>query len=102
MLRLERQFTYHVYPLNVPHVDLASAFFFQAEAGIRDGPVTGVQTCALPIYLSRQHVGVGAAHEQDGAGDGAPERPEIDRVTPLPGAHGIAQRAVVLPGEATR
>src|SRR5438309_3347242 len=24
-------------------------FFFQAEDGIRDGPVTGVQTCALPI-----------------------------------------------------
>src|SRR5690625_3515139 len=23
--------------------------FFQAEDGIRDGPVTGVQTCALPI-----------------------------------------------------
>src|SRR5689334_6523830 len=25
-------------------------FFFQAEDGIRDGTVTGVQTCALPIY----------------------------------------------------
>src|SRR5207253_8015290 len=24
---------------------------FQAEDGIRDGHVTGVQTCALPIYL---------------------------------------------------
>src|SRR5690348_17924746 len=24
-------------------------FFFQAEGGIRDGRVTGVQTCALPI-----------------------------------------------------
>src|SRR5689334_24667014 len=24
-------------------------FFFQAEDGIRDGTVTGVQTCALPI-----------------------------------------------------
>src|SRR2546425_12582776 len=27
-------------------------FFFQAEDGIRDKLVTGVQTCALPIYLS--------------------------------------------------
>src|SRR5258707_5275022 len=27
-------------------------FFFQAEDGIRDIGVTGVQTCALPIYLS--------------------------------------------------
>src|SRR6201985_4012352 len=26
-------------------------FFFQAEAGIRDGTVTGVQTCALPISV---------------------------------------------------
>src|SRR6266487_7195600 len=27
-------------------------FFFQAEDGIRDGRVTGVQTCALPIFGS--------------------------------------------------
>src|SRR3989442_7938230 len=26
-------------------------FFFQAKDGIRDGDVTGVQTCALPISL---------------------------------------------------
>src|SRR5215203_43019 len=38
-------------------------FFFQAEDGIRDIGVTGVQTCALPIL--------------DGARDGGPgERPE--------------------------
>src|SRR5215510_15742572 len=29
-------------------------FFFQAEDGIRDGHVTGVQTCALPISPGRQ------------------------------------------------
>src|SRR6266487_4176622 len=28
-------------------------FFFQAEDGIRDGRVTGVQTCALPISARR-------------------------------------------------
>src|SRR5256885_4323237 len=28
-------------------------FFFQAEDGIRDYKVTGVQTCALPILLAR-------------------------------------------------
>src|SRR5690348_18292326 len=28
-------------------------FFFQAEDGIRDGRVTGVQTCALPICKRR-------------------------------------------------
>src|SRR2546430_6427014 len=27
-------------------------FFFQAEAGIRDLTVTGVQTCALPIFAT--------------------------------------------------
>src|SRR3712207_7229602 len=29
-------------------------FFFQAEDGIRDIGVTGVQTCALPIYYNSQ------------------------------------------------
>src|SRR5260370_6662173 len=29
-----------------------SMFFFQAEDGIRDSSVTGVQTCALPIFFS--------------------------------------------------
>src|SRR5256885_11413269 len=31
-----------------------SFFFFQAEDGIRDYKVTGVQTCALPICDRRQ------------------------------------------------
>src|SRR5439155_12247487 len=31
-----------------------SSFFFQAEDGIRDGHVTGVQTCALPISGARR------------------------------------------------
>src|SRR5256885_11130618 len=33
------------------HVELF-IFFFQAEDGIRDYKVTGVQTCALPISLT--------------------------------------------------
>src|SRR5437763_8038332 len=32
-----------------------SFFFFQAEDGIRDTSVTGVQTCALPIYARGCH-----------------------------------------------
>src|SRR5690554_8192932 len=51
-------------------------FFFQAEDGIRDADVTGVQTCALPIYLGRGvlrpdaldcfvHRGLGAAIDPD-------------------------------------
>src|SRR5689334_17253771 len=39
-------------------------FFFQAEDGIRDGTVTGVQTCALPISIFdtnfSQNAGAGA------------------------------------------
>src|SRR5437870_13841386 len=31
-------------------------FFFQAEDGIRDGHVTGVQTCALPILTGYFHL----------------------------------------------
>src|SRR5207253_6052816 len=40
---------------SMPHVYLFFFFFFQAEDGIRDGHVTGVQTCALPISLAGQH-----------------------------------------------
>src|SRR5256886_4411919 len=32
------------------YTDVCSIFFFQAEDGIRDLTVTGVQTCALPIW----------------------------------------------------
>src|SRR6266516_4017732 len=33
--------------------DMLFIFFFQAEDGIRDRTVTGVQTCALPILFGR-------------------------------------------------
>src|SRR5256885_6143047 len=33
-------------------------FFFQAEDGIRDYKVTGVQTCALPILTCASSIGV--------------------------------------------
>src|SRR5256885_3414953 len=41
-------------------------FFFQAEDGIRDYKVTGVQTCALPIS-SGQHVDPGSHGDPDPA-----------------------------------
>src|SRR3989442_11402352 len=37
--------------LSIPPSFLCFFFFFQAEDGIRDADVTGVQTCALPIYV---------------------------------------------------
>src|SRR5256885_13242496 len=58
---VERQVT-KVVPTNDPFnlvVLLDVAFFFQAEDGIRDYKVTGVQTCALPIFASRDR----AEHE---------------------------------------
>src|SRR5690348_18048695 len=43
-------------------------FFFQAEDGIRDGRVTGVQTCALPISRAPadQVTGINAFLLEDG------------------------------------
>src|SRR5688500_20292092 len=47
-----------------------SSFFFQAEDGIRDYKVTGVQTCALPICdgsqaptSNRRRMGASASHD---------------------------------------
>src|SRR5690625_3696282 len=57
-----------------PHTDIpwptnASLFFFQAEDGRRDGHVTGVQTCALPIsWDSESYV----LRTQNGNLDGIP------------------------------
>src|SRR5688572_19413921 len=47
-------------------------FFFQAEDGIRDLTVTGVQTCALPIYpdLHTEHLGAWPADVYYGEMDG--------------------------------
>src|SRR5690625_7551428 len=49
-------------------------FFFQAEDGIRDGHVTGVQTCALPISLPED---AGAHPDHGGTG--------VDRDLQVPG-----------------
>src|SRR5690606_40074671 len=39
-------------------------FFFQAEDGIRDFHVTGVQTCALPIFMCPHRAGnLSGSHE---------------------------------------
>src|SRR3712207_8632859 len=41
-------------------------FFFQAEDGIRDIGVTGVQTCALPIYRRGDRAETRFERERDG------------------------------------
>src|SRR5258708_17006333 len=47
--RCERSF-----PTPGPSTLTCHFFFFQAEDGIRDDLVTGVQTCALPIFPRRR------------------------------------------------
>src|SRR3989440_2856587 len=58
-------------------------FFFQAEDGIRDLIVTGVQTCALPISVACQRAAAGyerraarpsGAHRRDAEPAGPPSR----------------------------
>src|SRR5689334_23571283 len=84
-------------------------FFFQAEDGIRDGTVTGVQTCALPISLpqnqqasvlvfsSRPSPGAGSASTR---GSGAPLRFEAGRLAigwdRQPGAAAIDRKSTRL------
>src|SRR5207302_2302455 len=45
----------------IAYVDVCVFFFFQAEDGIRDFHVTGVQTCALPISALASSLLVSAA-----------------------------------------
>src|SRR5207237_7118665 len=40
------------YVMDCTSVTFRAVFFFQAEDGIRDSSVTGVQTCALPIWVA--------------------------------------------------
>src|SRR5215469_6146002 len=47
-------------------------FFFQAEDGIRDLYVTGVQTCALPICLPGAYDAREVQLERTGAGSALP------------------------------
>src|SRR5215475_15285837 len=44
----------YAYVLRAGGYEMTSFFFFQAEDGIRDFHVTGVQTCALPICADGQ------------------------------------------------
>src|SRR2546426_4553797 len=73
-------------------------FFFQAEDGIRDYKVTGVQTCALPI--SRAGVGAGGLEPRASGGlaaapPGARDQPRDDLPLHLGGQ--APGRAVVHP-----
>src|SRR5687767_15466594 len=66
-------------------VCLVFVFFFQAEDGIRDKLVTGVQTCALPILRVR-------AADAEGA-DACPPRSAVP--SPLGQGGGNVKRALL-------
>src|SRR2546430_9907346 len=77
-------------------------FFFQAEDGIRDLTVTGVQTCALPISILAAGVvpasyvpeaSVGRTDLEEFTGADPVEDPEL-RVHSLAGARPLAPAAV--------
>src|SRR6266852_6063809 len=65
-------------------------FFFQAEDGIRDATVTGVQTCALPISHHQRRAG-GPIRDADGAP--APPFPGLRRWRCARAAQGTLERA---------
>src|SRR5256886_7716143 len=66
-------------------VGLSFVFFFQAEDGIRDLTVTGVQTCALPIF--------------GGGIDGPPQQvPRDDPEGPRDGGRGFPGLGAGRPG----
>src|SRR5438876_12450005 len=75
-------------------------FFFQAEDGIRDGRVTGVQTCALPIVTpggEKRILLVGHEHligrALDGRGDIAAEGRRLGPLDVLDGlVRGVRHR----------
>src|SRR5256885_8546274 len=65
-------------------------FFFQAEDGIRDYKVTGVQTCALPISrkADQDNDQADRNHQPD-----PPENVELERLAFLESVHEIARFA---------
>src|SRR5688572_31654198 len=71
-------------------------FFFQAEDGIRDLTVTGVQTCALPILIPAVVGGEAAAGSRDIADGGAVVGAAafILAALGLEGDDGVAERTV--------
>src|SRR5437762_5572467 len=82
-------------------------FFFQAEDGIRDTSVTGVQTCALPISSHHRCGDEGShpAHTQsaeeqekdtDQDCEGGSERIEVCRALYRDGAHSQRDRKSVV------
>src|SRR5436305_7794313 len=88
-------------------------FFFQAEDGIRDADVTGVKTCALPIFEQFGRVEMGVQHQHlvvcqpvggaggvaigPGQGDGEREQRDHGASQALMTASPVAGRSTKMP-----
>src|SRR5690606_39797820 len=72
-------------------------FFFQAEDGIRDFHVTGVQTCALPIFRQRERQRSRIGGQRRGAlrAVGLLRRPSLLGRVPLLGGFEFVGQGVV-------
>src|SRR5205085_8623026 len=77
-------------------------FFFQAEDGIRDLTVTGVQTCALPIYRHGLRRERRRAPLRDRVGSGAVTVHDEDRVDAAQRSAVRDLRAIGRPGRIVR
>src|SRR5438067_9525118 len=58
-------------------------FFFQAEDGIRGRNVTGVQTCALPIYNRRLAILASSRRNDPATSQFATETEPLPQIPPL-------------------
>src|SRR5256885_6595431 len=73
-------------------IDLFLFFFFQAEDGIRDYKVTGVQTCALPISHKRNRFRLLSSDRSRSGTDSACEVIAVSELQRPRGARTDAQR----------
>src|SRR6266581_806818 len=73
--------------------ELWAVFFFQAEDGIRDGRVTGVKTCALPICAAGRDGATGATRRGAAGGAAMPEAAGAAAGTTGRGAPGVGAAA---------
>src|SRR4030042_3411738 len=68
-------------------------FFFQAEDGIRDVAVTGVQTCALPIWCSSRNSATNSCSPGSSSA-ASTSKGQIGRAHVLNSSHGYISYAV--------
>src|SRR5215813_14349584 len=76
-----------LFSLSVNRFSICVFFFFQAEDGIRDADVTGVQTCALPIFRTRSRYGPSADPAEFGSWRRSASRVRDRKSTRLNSSH---------------